>query len=78
VSGSRHVASLNLMQLKTGRMRETRSGVEDPDELFGAVFRTAPGKSIAVDSGHRQTFVAICAAVWNLVLCESVCSQLFD
>jgi hypothetical protein len=55
---------------------EIRIGVEDPDELFGAVLEAARGCSITVDSAHRLTFVAICAALWNSEIYELICGQL--
>jgi hypothetical protein len=38
----------------------------------------ARGGRIAVGSAHRSTFVAICAALWNSELYESVFGQLSD
>jgi hypothetical protein len=60
-----------------GRVDETRTGVEDPDELFSVVLETARSGR-AVDSVHRGTFVVIYAALWNSGLYDSVCSQLGD
>jgi hypothetical protein len=57
---------------------ELRLEVEDQDNFFGSVLEAARGGSIAVDSTHRPTFVAICAALWNSELYESVCGQLRD
>jgi hypothetical protein len=57
---------------------DIRIDVEDGDELFGSVLEAAQCGSVAVDSGHRLTFVAICAALWNSELYESVCGQLSD
>jgi hypothetical protein len=42
------------------------------------VLEAAGGSSRAVDSDHRSTFVAICAALWNSELYESVCGELSD
>jgi hypothetical protein len=42
------------------------------------VLKAARGYRIAVDSAHRPTFVAICAALWNSELYESVYGQLGD
>jgi hypothetical protein len=42
---------------------ELRLEVEDGDGLFGSVLEAAKGGSIAVDSAHRRTFVAICTAL---------------
>jgi hypothetical protein len=53
-------------------------GIDVEDKLFGSVSEAAKGRSIAVDSDHRGTFVAICAALWNSELYELVCSQLSD
>jgi hypothetical protein len=57
---------------------ELRLEVEDRDNLFGSVLEAARGGDIVVDSAHRPTFVAICAALWNSELYESVCGQLSD
>jgi hypothetical protein len=45
---------------------ELRLEVEDRGGLFSSVLETAGGGSIAVDSTHRRTFEAICAALRNL------------
>jgi hypothetical protein len=50
---------------------ELRLEVEDRDNFFGSVLKAARGGRIAVDSAHRPTFVAICAALWNSELCQS-------
>jgi hypothetical protein len=59
-------------------MSELILEVEDGDALFGSVLEAAKGGSIAVDSAHQRTFVAICDAIWNSELCESVSGQLCD
>jgi hypothetical protein len=61
-----------------GTIDEIRIDVEDRGELFGSVLEAARNDSIAVDSAHRLTFVAICAALWNSELYESVCGELSD
>jgi hypothetical protein len=43
--------------------------------LFGSVLEAARNGSIAVDSAHPLTFVAICAALWTSELSEFVCDQ---
>jgi hypothetical protein len=55
---------------------EIKIGVEDPDELFSVVLEAARSGGITVDSPHRLTFVAICAALWNSKLYESICGHL--
>jgi hypothetical protein len=52
-----------------------RIDVEDPGALFGAMLETARGSDITMNSAYRRTFVAICTALWNSELCESVCGQ---
>jgi hypothetical protein len=59
-------------------INELRLEVEDRDELFGSVLKSAGGSSIAVDSAQRRTFAEICGALWNSELYESVCGQLID
>jgi hypothetical protein len=57
---------------------EIRIDVEDRDELFGTVLEGAQGGGIAVDSVHRGTFMAICAALWKSALCVFDCDQQRD
>jgi hypothetical protein len=57
---------------------ELRLEVENGHDLFGSVMEAARSGRIAVDSAHRLTFAAICAAVWNSDLYESVCGELRD
>jgi hypothetical protein len=57
---------------------ELRLEVRDRQRVFGSVLEAARGDHIAVDSGHRRTFAAICAALWNSELSESVFGQLSD
>jgi hypothetical protein len=54
---------------------ELRLEIEDPDGLFGSVLEAAGGGSIAVDSAHRRTFEAICAALGKSELSQSVCPE---
>jgi hypothetical protein len=44
---------------------ELRREVEDGDNLFGSVLEGAGSGSIAIDSAHRRTFGATCAALWS-------------
>jgi hypothetical protein len=55
---------------------ELRLEIEDRDELFASVLEAARGSSITVDSAHRPTFVAVCTALWNSELYESVYGKL--
>jgi hypothetical protein len=64
------VAKLHLID---DTIDEIKIDVEDRDELFGTVFRTARCGSIMVDSAHWLTFVAICAALGKSELYESTC-----
>jgi hypothetical protein len=57
---------------------ELKLEVESRGNLFGSVLEAARGDRIAVDSAHRPTFMAICAALCNSELYESVCGQLSD
>jgi hypothetical protein len=57
---------------------ELKIDVEDPDELFGAMLEAALCGNIMVNSGHRLTLLAICAALGNPELPESIWNQLGD
>jgi hypothetical protein len=86
VGGHRYPCSSSLAQFLSPRVAELHSvddmideiriGVEDPDELFGVVLEAVRGGSITVDSAYRLMFWAICTALWNLELYESICGQL--
>jgi hypothetical protein len=57
---------------------ELRLEVEDGDGLFASVLKAARGGRIAVDSAHRQTFAAICAALMNSELYRCAYPDLSD
>jgi hypothetical protein len=69
---------VSKLQSIDATISELRLEVEDRDELFSSVLEAARGGSITVDPAHRRTFAAICAALWNSELSESVCGQLRD
>jgi hypothetical protein len=72
---SRRVAKLHSID---ATISELRLEVEDQDTLSGSALEAAGGGSITLDSDHRRTLLAICAAPWNSELYESVCGQLSD
>jgi hypothetical protein len=72
---SPRVAKLHLID---ATISELRLEGEDPDRLFGSVLEAAGGCSITVDSLHRGTFLAICTALWNSDLRQSVYGQVSD
>jgi hypothetical protein len=69
---SPRVAKLHLID---ATINQIRINVDDPDELFGSALNAAGSGRIAVDSAHRRTFAAVCAALWNPELWESICGQ---
>jgi hypothetical protein len=69
---------VSKLHLIDATISELRLEVKDRDNFFGSVLEAARGGRIAVDSAHRPAFVAICAALWNSELYESVCGQLSD
>jgi hypothetical protein len=69
---------LSKLHLIDATVSELRLEVEDGDGLFSSVLEAARGGSIAVDSAHRRTLAAICAALCNSELCQSVYPELGD
>jgi hypothetical protein len=56
---------VSKLQLIDATISELKLEVDDGDDLFGSVLEAVGGRSIAIDSAHRQTFAAICTAFWN-------------
>jgi hypothetical protein len=69
-----HFLSPRVSQLHCvdASLDELRLKVQDANQSFEFVLNAAGGGSLAVDSSSRQTFLSICAALWNSELCESV------